>query len=446
MLKEKAKNLPQSPGVYIFKNSKGEVIYIGKAKNLKARVGSYFQKSLVKGSKTESLVEKVADLDVIEVISEIEALVLEAHLIQKHKPHYNIALKDDKSFLYIEIRNEKVTKNGREVILPTLRASRKSDLKKDSKHYGPFPSSTATRFVLRSLRRYFPYRDCSDSKFSRYAKMKRPCLYGKIDLCPAPCVSNVSSKEYRKNIHAIENFLEGKATEIISELEERMLAESEEKNYEEAANYRNMLSKFNYIRKKRVPAHLYSQNPNLKKDLAQKSLQELNKVLPIISEEPSRIECYDISDLSGENSVGSMVVAIDGKMDRSKYRKFKIKSVEGADDFAKMAEVLERRLKRLKEGSKGWERPDLIVLDGGRGQLSAVKKVLKNLNLDVPVIGLAKREETVVYFEGRSYKEVNVDPNGKYQSGFNLLIRLRDEAHRFAQAYHHKLRLKDLLK
>jgi excinuclease ABC subunit C len=226
-----------------------------------------------------------------------------------------------------------------------------------------------------------------------------------------------------------------------------MVEESQNKNYEEAAKYRDMLSKFNYIRKKRVPAYLYSQNPNLKKDLAEKSIKELKELLPHLFEIPKRIECYDISDLSGKNSVGSMVVALDGKLDRSKYRRFKIKSVEGADDFAKMAEALERRLKRMKKDSKGWERPALIVLDGGRGQLSAVRSVYKSLGIEnLPLVGLAKKEETLVYFSEHSYKEVSLDSEGSYQNAFKLLIRLRDESHRFAQAYHHKLRLKELLK
>lgn len=446
MLKEIVKNLPQRPGVYLFKNADDEVIYVGKAKNLKARVGSYFQKGIDSGSKTRALVQNLSRIDFIEVVSEIEALVLEAHLIQKYNPRYNIVLKDDKSFLYIEIRKRYVEKDGQKVNIPVLRVSRKSDLEDDSDFFGPFPSSSSTRFVLRALRRYFPYRDCSNSKFSKYSKMGRPCLYGKINLCPAPCIDGISVEEYMQHIFSIKDFLEGKSSEIISSLEDKMKASAGNKDYEQAAVYRDMIDKFSYIRKKRVPANLYSQNPNLREDIASKSLKEIKDMLPILEEIPKRIECYDISDLSGEDSVGSMVVAEEGKIERSQYKKFKIKSIEGPDDFAKMAEVLERRLRHLQENSQNWKKPDLIVLDGGRGQISAVLDVFKKLNIEqIPLIGLAKKEEKIIYKDKERFKEISLEEKGNPSEGLKLLIRLRDEAHRFAQAYHHKLRIKDLL-
>ncbi len=444
MLKSKIKNLPQRPGVYIFKNEEGDVIYIGKAKNLKARVGSYFHKSLDKGSKTQILVDNIHEIEIIEVISEIEALILEASLIQKHQPRYNILLKDDKSFLYIEICDDFVEIDGKEVNLPTVKVSRKSDLKEESRYFGPFPSSRSTRFVFRALRRHFPYRDCSKNKFNRYKKLDRPCLYGKIKLCPAPCVSAVTPKEYRKSISAISAFLEGEASLVMEDLERKMEKYSREQDYERAADYRDRLEKFKYIRKKKVPAYLYTQNPSLSEDIAQEALQELKELLPMLKDKPHRIECYDISDLSGKDAVGSMTVAINGKLERSKYRRFKIKSVKGADDFAKMAEVLERRTARMKENSLGWEKPDMIVLDGGKGQLSSVREVFDKFEVnDIPIIGLAKKEEEIVYFWDGSYRKIALQES--FDQGLNLLIKLRDEAHRFAQAYHHKLRLKSLL-
>ncbi|MBD3366213.1 hypothetical protein GF360_02590 [candidate division WWE3 bacterium] len=453
-------NLPQRPGVYLFKDAKGDIIYIGKAKNLKARVGSYFHKSAELGPKTKALVEHIADLESIEVTSEIEALILEAHLIQKHQPRYNIVLKDDKSFLYIEFRdsfvdvaNEAAEKKSRN--FPVLKASRKSDLNENSLSFGPFPNSSATRFVLRALRRYFPYRDCSKSKFNRYAKLKRPCLYGKIDLCPAPCVSQGGRKNYAKNLANIKSFLEGQSSSIVSEVELKMQEASARQDYEQAAIYRDIAGKFKYIRKKKIPATLFSQNPNLNDDLALQALEELQRDLPLLDELPKRIECYDISDLIGTDSVGSMVVAKDGKLVPSLYRRFKIKEVEGADDFAKMAEVLTRRLKKLKSDKvkEGWGAPDLIVLDGGKGQISAVMEVFEDLSLPkIPLVGLAKKEEKLYYLnESGKFIELDLTQDleaSGYDSqhkGHNLLVRLRDEAHRFAQAYHHKLRLKRLL-
>lgn len=442
-LKHKVKTFPQRPGVYIFKDARGRVLYVGKAKNLRSRAGSYFRETLDPDSKTYALVQSAKDIEFIEVSSEIEALVLEAHLIQKYNPHYNIVLKDDKSFLYIEILNEKVPINGRNVNIPRLKASRKGDLKKDSMVFGPFPSSYATRFVLRTLRRYFPHRDCGENKFNRYSKIGRPCLYGKINLCPAPCIGAISQIGYNKRISHIIQFLEGKSSELVSYLELKMQEASEARDFEQAAEYRDMLKNFRYVRDRQVPAHLYVQNPNLIEDLASKALSRLENEIPILNVPPKRIECFDISDLSGKNSVGAMVVARDGKVERSFYRRFKIKSVKGVDDFAKMAEVLRRRLLRLQKGDKGWEKPDLIVLDGGRGQLSAVFAVMDELQIDnIPVVGLAKKEETVVYYKDGKYEDLRISVD---DAGLNLLIRLRDEAHRFAQDYHHRLRIKNLL-
>ncbi len=458
------KGLSKSPGIYKFLSSAGEVLYVGKAKNLRTRVGSYFKTKLDARSKTCALVQNISDIDYIEVFSEIEALILEARLIKEYSPHYNIVLKDDKSFLYIEIIDEFFKIDGVKVNFPRVKVSRKPDLAKSSLRFGPFPSSKATKFVLRSLRKHFLFRDCSKSKYNSHTLLKRPCLYGDIGLCTAPCVGAISSENYFVNISHLCKFLSGQSEEILLDLQSKMEVTSRNQDYENAVKYRDLIQDFNYVREMRIPAELYEQNPDLKEDLAEKSLELLLETLPVLSVPPKRIECYDISELSGTDSVGSMVVAIDGNLVSSLYRRFKIRLVDvddwverrgrgriisTKDDSAKLAEVLERRFARMKKeianngGVMGWEKPDLVVLDGGRPQIRAGLKVLKAMDvLDVPLIGLAKKEETIVYYYQGKFSERKLK---KSNEGLQLLIRLRDEAHRFAQDYHHRLRVKELL-
>jgi len=443
LLKTQIQNLPHSPGIYKFKNVQNKIIYIGKAKNLKHRVGSYFSSVVEPNSKTGQLVAQIHSVEVIEVKSEVEALILEAYLIGKHKPFYNIVLKDDKSFLYIEILQEKVKIDGKETLLPRVKVSRKGDIIKSSVVFGPFPNSSATRFVLRNIRRHFPYRDCSLSKFNLHNKMGKPCLYGDLGLCSAPCSKNITPAKYRGQISKIKDFLNGKSSKIISSLEKKMLIASKNQQYEEAGKLRDRLRNFNYVREKRIPANLYVEKPDLLQDLQQKSLTQLRDAIPILKEIPTRIECFDIANLGMDAVVGSMVVSLDGKLQRGLYRRFKIKTPGLKDDFARLAEVLYRRLRRGLLAEKDWEFPSLLVLDGGIPQLSVVMQVLKKMNLNyIPVIGIAKREEKLIYFDGGRFEEISLP---KQSEALQLIIRMRDEAHRFAQDYHHSLRLRDIL-
>ena len=425
----KVKKLPQLPGVYIYRDIAGEIIYIGKAKNLRRRVGSYFFTELDTASKTYSLVQRINDIEYIVVDNEFDALILEAELIKKNQPKYNIVLKDDKSFLYI------VIKKG---AYPAVLVSRKTSLDPVNKNFGPFTSSVVTKQVVRILRKIFPYKDCSEAKFNRFKKLGVPCLYGHINLCPAPCVDHSESlkKLYKNNIRKIEKVLSGDSSKLIKDLHKKMNIASKNKNYEEAAKYRDLLEKFNFVRTNYREASEYIDNPYLVDDRSKAALDALQVLIPDLKQSPKRIECYDISNISGKQSVGSMVVATEGKIDKSEYRRFKIRFKDTPDDVDMIYDVISRRFNR------DWEHPDLLVVDGGKPQVSAAERALEDKNVSCQVIGLAKKNEIIVFKEGSIFKEVKVD---KSDPGLKLLIALRDESHRFAQSYHHLLRLKSLL-
>ncbi|MBN1162347.1 GIY-YIG nuclease family protein [Patescibacteria group bacterium] len=446
VLKEKVKKLPRSPGIYKFLDKNERIIYVGKAIDLKSRVGSYFSVKLDPGSKTYILVSEIRDIAYIETESEIEALVLEAELIKKYKPRFNINLKDNKSFLYIVVRPEKKEVRGRLRTLSSVFILRKQDLEKGDTYFGPFPSSRITRSVVRTLRKVFPHKDCSPSKFTRYRKVQKTCLYGHIGLCTGPCVNddNTEIREYQSYINKIKKFLGGDTSSLIQGVVKQMNAASKSLKYEKAAFYRDLLEKFNYIRQSFRTPREYMENPYLKYDLAEDAVEELREVLPTLHKLPERIECYDISTISGDSSVGSMVVALMGNLDTTEYRRFRIKTKNTPDDFEMMREVLSRRLKRERSRSKNvkkWGLPDLIVVDGGKGQVSAVREILSWLNFDICVIGLAKKNETVIYYENGQYRCLSPNRDAK---PMKLLIKLRDESHRFAQSYHHLLRKKSL--
>ncbi len=431
-LKEKMNEVPICPGIYKYRDLNGKVIYVGKAKNLRNRVRSYFSIPFEESSKTAQLVKQIETIEYIETLSELEALILEAALIKKYKPKYNIALKDDKSYLYIVIRPEKMEKDGKLTLLPVVLAARQTDLKPGDVSFGPYPHARYAKSVLRILRTVLPYRDCSKSKFNQHERKNTPCLYGHIGLCSAPCTDRVLPQSYQRDIKKIKDLLSGESNKFVRTLENEMKTSSKNREYEDAARNRDILRKFEYIRQKFSRADDYMQNPYLAEDTRDKSLVELQVCIPSLISPPHRIECYDISNVSGTDSVGSMVVALDGEITKREYRKFKIKTKSSPDDFAMMAEVLYRRLK------KDWDSPDLIVLDGGKGQISAVLDVFAKLNIEYPLVGLAKKNETIVCFNEGEFYEVSLPRDNE---GLKLLQRLRDEAHRFAQAYHHKLRL-----
>ena len=442
-LKQKVNNLPQRPGVYLFNDSTGQIIYVGKAKSLKSRVGSYFKINLDTSSKTHALVSNINDVNFIEVTSELEALILEAELIKKYNPKYNIQLKDDKSYLYISIRNEFLKTSSGKIRLPSVLALRKNQVKSNDVNFGPYPSGNIVKYIVKTIRKLFPYRDCSQSKFAKYNKLKSPCLFGHIKMCPAPCVYSNSEdlKSYQDNIKKIKNLLSGKTESVLRDIERQMQSASKSLDFEKAAKYRDLLNKFNYVRQNFRSADDYIDNPYLIEDITQASLKALVEVLPFLKKEPLRIECYDISNISGKEAVGSMVVATEGKIDKSEYKRFKVNFKNTPDDFDMMYEVLYRRFGHhpdVKNKLKKWPVPDLVVLDGGKGQVSAGLAALQDLGIEVPLIGLAKKFETIV-LPDKSEIKLSHD-----NAGLKLLIQLRDESHRFAQKYHHLLRKKSL--
>jgi excinuclease ABC subunit C len=258
-LTDKVKKLPQLPGVYIFTDAPGGVIYVGKAKNLRSRVGSYFFTNLNKNSKTYSLVQRINDVRYTVVDNEFDALILEASLIKKYLPKYNIVLKDDKSFLYIVIKKDRY---------PAVTTARKTGLEAKDLNFGPFTSANVAKQVVRILRKIFPFRDCSQSKFNKYRKLGEPCLFGHINLCPAPCTDSQEKnrKNYLSDINKIKKVLAGGSPKLLKGLENKMKKFSRSENYEQASVYRNLLEKFNYIRSNYRDATEYIDNPYLMDD------------------------------------------------------------------------------------------------------------------------------------------------------------------------------------
>lgn len=440
-LKKKINNLPKLPGVYMFKNEKGKIIYVGKAKRLIDRVKSYFAVKIDTSSKTAALVRQIVDVDHIEVETELEALILEAELIKKYSPKYNVALKDDKSALHLLIRNEQVKVKGRKLTLPRVLVGHANEIIKGDKVYGPYPHGGVVRVLIKTLRRMFPFVDCTPGKFQRYEKLGAPCFYGHIGLCPAPCTASISITEYKKNIERLKKLLEGKAPRLTISIKKEMDSFAKDLKYEEAAEQRDLLRKINYISRNFRDPEEYIDNPYLIEDIISQSLDGLVENIPYLTKIPTRIECYDISNLFGKDATGSMVVATNGRLDKSEYRRFRIRFKHTPDDYEMMREVLRRRFRREKSKSKNlkkWGMPELLVMDGGKGQVSAALEVLDEMKLDIPVIGLAKRYETIIL---KDNSEVSLD---KSNHGLRLIQRLRDEAHRFAKKYHLQLRLRKI--
>ncbi len=444
-LKEKIDKLPQVPGSYIFKDTSGKVIYVGKAKNLRSRVKSYFSLEKPSDFKTSELVKRINDLDFIKVDSEFEAIILEAELIKKYKPKYNIVLKDDRTKIYIVIRNENVKISGKNYRIPKVITARKPEIRENDIIFGPFPNNIVVKNILRTSRKIFPFRDCNLPKFSKYMKLKSPCLYGHMGICYSPCIYNSSEEilAYKKVIFSLKKLLGGNVTKLTNDIQKKMKKSSREENFEEAASYRDLLEKFYYVQKTFREAEEYIDNPYLVDDIDRKSMSDIKEFLPILNKLPKRIECYDISNVSGKEAVGSMVVSLDGKIEKREYKRFKIRFKDKPDDFGMMYEVLYRRLKREVENQqeKSWGIPDLIIVDGGKPQVSAGSKVLEDLGVNLPLVGIAKKNETLVYKKSQEFVEKTF-PKDSY--GMRLIIRLRDESHRFAQNYHHLLRKKSL--
>ncbi len=514
--------LPTLPGCYIYYDKSGAVIYVGKAKNIKRRVSSYFNKKH-DDAKTNVLVSQIERVDFIITNTEVEALILESHLIKKHKPKYNILLKDDKKYPYFLITDED---------FPRIAVVRKKNMNPEKgRYYGPYTDARAMYATLDFLKKIFPLKQCKTMK-------KKPCLYSQIGRCLAPCSGKVTSAEYKSLVGQVELFLSGKQGELLKHIMAQIQVYSDSQQYEKAARLRDSYldlkktlekqrvvsenTKLNedivsmahedgifvfvilmiregrlidkkefvyegeadletFIREYYTNVSFTPPNKIIVKELADKALYEQWLKVKIVSggkellaladknaqaaleqaklkravklredfndigaqlkkelglkNFPHRIECYDISHIQGTNTVASMVVFLNGLAKKTAYKKFKIKTTEGKpDDFASMQEVLSRRLARL--GDKGWERPDLIIIDGGKGQLSSVAGLIPD---GIDVVSLAKREEEV--FLPRRSKPIILPRDS---GALFLFQRIRDEAHRFAITYHRKLRSKEI--
>lgn len=408
-LQAKIKALPLTSGVYLMKNADGKIIYIGKAVSLRKRVQSYFRKTQTM-SKTDQLVAEIRDIATLDTHSEAQALILEANLVKEHLPKYNFDLRDDKSYPLIEVTGETFPRV--EIVRPVVRIP-------TSKYFGPYVDSRLIREALGILRKIFHFRTCDPFP-------KKECLDFHIGLCQAPCIGKISAKEYLRNIRSVCLILEGKKDELYRTLKSEMETLSREKNFEQAAKIRDQLQAI---------GALYSGSPDVN---YYKEAEQLQRALGL-PRMPERIEGFDISNIMGEQSVGSMVSFLMGKPDKSQYRRFRIKEVSGIDDFKMIAEIVRRRYRRLKQ--EGLAFPDLIVIDGGKGQLSAACHELEKLSVSIPIISLAKREEEI-FLPGKR-KPVILS---RQSLGLKLLQRLRDEAHRFALSYHRNLRAKNMLK
>jgi excinuclease ABC subunit C len=391
----------------LFKDKNDKIIYIGKAGSLKRRVGSYFGRA--RDFKTEALISEIFDLEIRETPSALEALILEAELIKKYKPKYNIRDKDDKSFIYIGITKDDFPK-------PVL--VRKNELlvsrSKFQEKFGPFTSAGALREALKILRGIFPWSECSPPPAGGDG---RPCFYYGIKKCPGVCVGKADKEDYKKNISGLKMFFRGKKKELLKNLERGMKKEAKKENFERAAGLRNKIYALNHIRdislirKDDALCHCFSEG------------QRYNAT--------GRIEGYDVSNIGGQMAVGSMVVFEASAPKKSEYRKFCIKSAK-AGDVPMLREILERRLKN------NWPKPDIIFIDGGEGQVNAAEEILKRVKLKIPVIGIAKglkrRNDRFVFdYEDQELKRV-------VKTFEDLFKQVRDEAHRFAIKYHRSLR------
>ena len=557
-IEEELKKLPACPGVYIMHDDKDAIIYVGKAISLKNRVRQYFQKSRNLGIKKEQMVEQIARFEYIITDSELEALVLESNLIKEHRPKYNTMLKDDKNYPFIKVTV------GEE--FPRIMLARK--MKKDkSRYFGPYTSSTAVKDVIELTRKLYHLRSCNRS-LPRDIGKERPCLYYHIKQCNGPCQGYISQEDYKKQVDGLLDFLNGNHREILKELEEKMLQASDKLDFEEAAQYRDLIQSVERIgeRQKITDQHredkdiiaaaiegedavaqvffmrdgkligrdhfymkiapgddrkgvlssflkqFYAGTPFIPKEImlqeevedmelvaqwlekkkgqkvritvpkkgtkeklvelayqnAQMVLQrdkerikrEEGRTIGAVKEiaallglaEINRIEAFDISNISGFQSVGSMVVYEKGKPKKSDYRKFRIKWVKGANDYASMEEVLtrrfihgldeqeERKAENLEDDYGSFTRfPDLLMMDGGKGQVNIALDVLEKLDLHIPVCGMVKDDRHRTRGLYYNNEEIPID---KDSEGFKLITRIQDEAHRFAIEYHRSLRSK----
>jgi excinuclease ABC subunit C len=441
-VQKKLSSLPSTPGVYFHKDKSGKIIYIGKAANLRNRVRQYFHSSRVFDPKTDILVAEIADIDWTEVETEADALFLEAELVRRYQPRFNILLRDDKSLQYVRISYKSD--------YPTLTLVRRP-LDDGAEYFGPYVNGFAVKKALRYLRRAFPY------AISRPTNQKRTNLYYHLGLDPGLEEGKTSIEAYRANLRKLMQYLRGNRVGLTREIEREMKRASKAKNFEQAAKFRNQLECLQALSRQILFSDRELQDAS--KDQA---LVDLASLLGL-AKPPRRIEGFDISHMQGTDNVASMVVFAAGLPDKASYRKFKMR-LGGNDDFAHMAETIKRRLR--DENIKKWGVADLMLIDGGRGQLSAALAARDECGMNIPMIGLAKRQEEIIIKKPTTLQNTDLQGSalqvmeqakkmGAYVSETSdfinlelpkdshlvkLLQRIRDESHRFAVSYHSTLK------
>lgn len=427
---EKVKSFPTTPGVYIMKDAQARVLYVGKAKNLRSRASHYFTQAALEDRRTADLIPLIADIDYLSAETEVDALLLEARLVKDIQPRFNVELKDDKSFPYLQIRLRED--------FPRVEFTRKPR-QRGVKLYGPFTSAKGLRAAIQVLQRIFQFRTCGLDIAAEDQRWRwfRPCILHQIRQCTAPCNLRVTKEEYRKQIHGLRMVLEGKKDRLIRRMEAEMKEASAALLFEKAARIRDEIAALQKLSlrgkvDRDVQPEVFQIDPK-------KGLLGLRKVLGL-EKTPRTIEGIDIAHLQGADTVASLVSFIDGLPFKPGYRRYKIRTVEGVDDFASIREVVSRRFRPAGRDEEAAPLPDVLLIDGGKGQLNAALEAFATRGVQPPcLISLAKREEEV-------YRPGEAEPLklSRHSAALRLLQYVRDEAHRFAQHYHHILRRKKL--
>lgn len=425
----KVRDFPQSSGVYLMKDSAGRVIYVGKAKNLRARAGSYFHKGAEEEWRTADWIHEICDIDYIECESEVDALLMESRLCKDIQPKHNKELKDDKTFPYLMITTRED--------FPRVEVTREPK-DRGVKLFGPFANAGDLRGAVQVLQRIFQFRTCSldieegDERWRWF----RPCLLASINQCTAPCNLRVSKEDYRRDIRRLQMFLEGHKQTLLKQMHEEMAEAAKQLQFETAARLRDEIRMLETL-DKRGELDTHAQ-PEVFYIDPKKGLSGLRKVLKL-TETPRTIEGIDIAHLGGGQTVASVVQFIDGLPFKPGYRRYKVRNVAGIDDFRSIHEVVARRYRKLSEAGEVF--PDILLIDGGKGQLNAAVAAFRDQQVEPPtLISLAKREEEI--FRPGDSEAIRLS---RHAFALRLLQYVRDEAHRFAQHYHHMLRKKSTL-
>ncbi len=425
-LKRKISKFPDAPGVYLMKDTRGVVLYVGKAKSLRRRVASYFHDAPGDTRRAIStMMPQVADVEYVEAESEVDALLMEARLIKDVQPKYNENLRDSKLYPYLEITR------GED--FPGAYVTRKRDDPK-SKFYGPFTDTRGLRCAVPLLQRAFQFRTCTleISADDPKRRFQRPCLLHYIQCCTGPCADLVSRTDYRRQIALLQRFLEGKRKRILSTLQKEMQHCVAALEYEKAARLRDQIRAFEAL-SKRGKLDLFPEATQPPVIEPRQGLEELKELFDL-TDVPRTIEGVDVATLGGSDAVGSLVTFLDGRPFKSGYRRFRIKRVAGIDDYAMISEVIERRFRRLAQEERPF--PDILPIEGGKGHLHAGVETLRRLGVRLPkVASIAKREE--VLYHGQPPQELRLQ---RTSPALRVLQYVRDEAHRFAVHYHHILR------